>query len=77
MKKVFLSLLAFALAMPLFSQSNVFNAQITERGFQNPVIPGYSLSYARSTYRICCQCQFVFHSLYNRLYPLPLRWRLL
>ncbi len=41
MKKVFLSLLAFALAMPLFSQSNVFNAQITERGFQNPVIPGY------------------------------------
>lgn len=41
MKKVLLSMLAITLTMPMFSQSNVFNAQITEKGFQNPVITGY------------------------------------
>ena len=72
MKKVFLSLLAFALAMPLFSQSNVFNAQITERGFQNPVIPGYypDPSVCRvgdDFYLVCSSFQYfpgvpIFHS---------------
>lgn len=72
MKKVFLSLLAFALAMPLFSQSNVFNAQITEKGFQNPVIPGYypDPSVCRvgdDFYLVCSSFQYfpgvpIFHS---------------
>ncbi len=41
MRKLFLLLLAGVLALPMFGQSNVLNAQMTEKGFQNPVIPGY------------------------------------
>lgn len=72
MKKVLLSMLVITLTMPMFSQSNVFNAQITEKGFQNPVIPGYypDPSVCRvgdDFYLVCSSFQFfpgvpVFHS---------------
>ncbi|MBQ6745675.1 MAG: glycoside hydrolase family 43 protein [Bacteroidaceae bacterium] len=41
MKRVLLFLLAVVIALPMICQDNVLNAKITERGYHNPVIPGY------------------------------------
>ena len=72
MKKLLSSILAVALALPMLGQSNVFNAQVTEKGFQNPVIPGYypDPSVCRvgdDFYLVCSSFQYfpgvpVFHS---------------